>query len=346
MAKTITATVLFVDVVGSSRLRRGQGESTAQQTLNTLKDLIRAQVDTHRGRVANTAGDGFLLAFTSARDAVNCAVAIQQCIAEQRHRERGSVPQARIGINVGEVIEEGDDLFGLAVDAAEHIQAKAKGGEILASELVRGVVGAAEDVQFRERGRFRLKNFPGRWRLYEVPWQSHETPRDLVMCALLVCDFSGTTSMFERLGDEEGMEVIRAYSAIVRASLEGHPVFWSKNAGDTFLAAFQSPGPALSCAISMQRAFAARDREHGGEPLRAHIALHVGEVIREADELFGRAINFVVRLSEVATEQQIVASSHFEELTELGDETQFRYQGERELTGIPGRQRIFEIPWR
>jgi tetratricopeptide (TPR) repeat protein len=79
--------------------------------------------------------------------------------------------QVRIGLNTGEAIQEEADLFGEAVDAAARIMAKAEGGQILVSETVRAVIGSAKDLQFVDRGRFRLKGFPERWRLYEAAWR-------------------------------------------------------------------------------------------------------------------------------------------------------------------------------
>ena len=341
MGQTITATIAFIDVVGSSHLRRGQGESTAQEAFNALKDLIRSEVDRHGGRVANTLGDGIVAAFTSARDAVEFSVAIQRAVSEQ------SLPDIRAGINIGEVIEGDDgDVFGLAVDAAEHIQAKARAGEVLVSELVRGVVGSAEHIQFEERGRFRLKNFPGRWRLYAVPWQQQPPAKEAVTCALLVCDFAASVAMFERLGDEAALDVLRDYNALVRANLDIHPPLWSQFAGDTTLAAFQSLKSALACAIDLQKAFEARNQEHSGEPLRVRIGLHLGEVILEADHLFGRAVHFAVRLSSVAEGGEILASSHVKELMEPDAGVTFGPERHVELRGLDGKHPVYEIRWR
>jgi class 3 adenylate cyclase len=343
MSKTVTATIMFMDVVASSKFRRGRGEASAQDALRTQKELIREQVQRHSGREVKTMGDGFMLAFASARDAVNCAIAIQRTVAQHNDGRTGQLPLLRAGINIGEVREEEGDLFGLPVDAAEHIQSKAKGGQILVSELVRGVVGAAEGVQFEERGRYRLKNFPGRWRLYEVPWQAPEPSRKALTCALLICDFVGMVPLFERLGDEEGVEVLRAYSAIFRAHLDRYPVIWEKVAGDTFLAALPSPRDALECATALQKGYEARNREHSGEPLRVRMALHMGEVIQEADELYGRALNFTVVLSDAADEGQILASSQFAELAEPLEGVTFRGPRDVDLRGVAGVQRVYDV---
>ena len=343
MRNTITASVMFTDVVASSKLRRGQGEMAAQSVLDIQRRLLRRQVQTFSGREVKTLGDGLMMAFTSARDAVNCAVAIQRAIAEHNRQGRKRLPEVRVGINIGEVIEEEGDLFGLPVDAAEHIQSKAKAGQILVSELVRGVVGVAEDLQFTECGRVRLKNFPGRWRLYEVPWQAGAPSQEVLMCALIVCDLIGLVPTFERIGDERGTGLLRAYYAIIRAELAPRAVLWSKTSGDNFLAALKSPRSALACAIDMQRAFAVYNQEHPEEPLRARIALHAGEVIREADDLFGRALHFTIRLSAMAQDGQILASSQIKEFWEPDQNMRFRERRAVELRGFAGKHRVYTV---
>src|SRR4030042_1256400 len=103
--------------------------------------------------------------------------AAQEILRAQRELVRGQVDeqvQVRIGINTGEVLREEADLFGEAVNAAARIAGKAKGGQILISETTRGVMGRAKDVELVDRGRFRLKGFPERWRLYEVIWQEEK----------------------------------------------------------------------------------------------------------------------------------------------------------------------------
>ena len=110
--------------------------------------------------------------FVSPRNAVACAIGMQRALADgNRARPDDQQLQLRVGLNSGEAIREDGDLFGSTVDAAARICAKAAGGQILTSETVRGVVGATKDIQFADRGRFRLKGFPDRWRLLEVVWQ-------------------------------------------------------------------------------------------------------------------------------------------------------------------------------
>jgi len=167
-----TVTVLFTDVEGSTDLTTRRGDEAAQEILRAQRELVRQQVERHSGHEVKSLGDGFMVAFASARRAVACAVGIQRALEQHN---RGQAPdqqvRVRIGLNTGEVIQEEADLFGEAVNAAARIAAKAKGGQILVSDAVKAVMGRAKGVELVDRGRFRLKGFPERWRLFEVVWQ-------------------------------------------------------------------------------------------------------------------------------------------------------------------------------
>jgi class 3 adenylate cyclase/tetratricopeptide (TPR) repeat protein len=167
-----TVTILFTDVVGSTDLTTSRGDEAAQEIMRVQRELTRLQVEEHSGHEVKGLGDGFMVAFTTARQAVACAVGIQRALEEHnRQQPLDEQVQVRIGLNTGEVIHEEEDMFGEAVNAAARIAAKAKGGQILLSEAAKGVLGRARDVELVDRGRFRLKGFPERWRLFEVVWQ-------------------------------------------------------------------------------------------------------------------------------------------------------------------------------
>src|SRR5207302_6146607 len=119
-------------------------------------------------------GDGFMVAFGSVRKALTCATAIQQGLEERNADSPHEKLKVRIGINTGEVEAEGDDIYGQAVNAAARIASRAKGGEILVSEIVRQLAGSGPEFTFVDRGRYRLKGFPDRWHLYGV---SYDTAR-------------------------------------------------------------------------------------------------------------------------------------------------------------------------
>jgi class 3 adenylate cyclase len=159
-------TILFSDVEGSTDLRTQRGDAAAHRILRSHEEIVRMCVDEHDGREVKALGDGFMVAFISARKALSCAVAIQQSLDERNRQSPGDEVRVRIGINTGEVVVEGDDLYGQAVNAAARIATRARGGEILVSEVVRQLAGSGPEFSFRDRGRFRLKGFPDRWHLY------------------------------------------------------------------------------------------------------------------------------------------------------------------------------------
>src|SRR5947207_6773324 len=172
MTETTTATVLFTDVVGSTRLRHHQGETAAHGIMNEHNEIVRRQIGEHAGQEVKTAGDSFMVAFDSARKAVECAVSVQRALHEYNRQHPAHPVKVRIGLHTGEAILADNDLFGTSVDAAARIMAKAEAEQILVSDVVRTVVGAAKDLVFEDRKRVSLKGFPERWRLWEVAWRA------------------------------------------------------------------------------------------------------------------------------------------------------------------------------
>lgn len=169
-----TVTVLFTDVQGSTEMRTSRGDDAAHRILRAQEDLVRAQVEAHSGREVKALGDGFMVAFASARRAVQCAVAIQRDIHGYNHDHPNDQVQVRIGLNSGEVNQEDGDLFGAAVNAAARVAAKAKGGEVLVAGVVKQLAGKVPEVDFVDRGRFRLKGFDERWQLFQLAWEDDD----------------------------------------------------------------------------------------------------------------------------------------------------------------------------
>lgn len=165
-----TVTLLFTDVEGSTALTSRSGDAAARALLRSCENLIREQVAKHGGREVKALGDGLMVAFSSARRAVGCAVDIQKAL-EKESRSSSNGLRVRMGLNAGEAIHEGDDLFGAAVNAAARIAAAAGGGEILVSEVVKALAGRVPDVDFVERGQVELKGFDESFRLFEVAWK-------------------------------------------------------------------------------------------------------------------------------------------------------------------------------
>lgn len=162
-------TILFTDVEGSTALTQRLGDAKAREVLRTHEQIVREALRVHGGSDVKTLGDGFMASFPSAMRAVECAIAMQRAFAE--HNEAAEEPiRVRIGLNAGEPIREEQDLFGTAVIVAARIAAKAEGGEILASDVVRQLV-AGKGFLFSDRGDVALRGFEEPVRLYEVRWQ-------------------------------------------------------------------------------------------------------------------------------------------------------------------------------
>ena len=178
-----TVTVLFTDVQGSTEMRNQRGDEAAASILRVEEELVRRQIEAHSGREVKALGDGFMVAFGSARKAVACAVAIQKAIHEHNHVNPGQEVHVRIGLNSGEVSQHDGDLFGAAVNLAARVAAKARGDQILVSGVVKQLAGRVPEAGFVDRGRFRLKGFDERSQLFEVTWV-HEDGHRVAAAAL------------------------------------------------------------------------------------------------------------------------------------------------------------------
>jgi class 3 adenylate cyclase/tetratricopeptide (TPR) repeat protein len=172
VTETTTATILFTDVVGSVDLRQHHGEKAAHAIMTTHEEIVRQQITEHGGQEVKTTGDSFMVTFDSARKAVECAVAIQRVLHAYGRQHPTQGVRVRIGLHTGEAIRSGHDLLGSSVDAAARIMARAEGEQILVSDVLKAVLGAARDFSFRDHKRVRLKGFSERWRLWEVLWRS------------------------------------------------------------------------------------------------------------------------------------------------------------------------------
>jgi class 3 adenylate cyclase len=167
-------TILFTDVEGSTALTQRLGDARARELLRQHERMVREALKAHGGSEVKTTGDGFMTSFSSATRALESAIAMQR--AFEAHNQSAEEPiRVRVGLNAGEPIAEEaeagrEDLFGTAVIMAARIAAEAKGGEILASDVVRQLV-AGKTFLFADRGDVALRGFDEPVRLYEVRWR-------------------------------------------------------------------------------------------------------------------------------------------------------------------------------
>lgn len=167
-----TVTVLFTDLEGSTDLRTSIGDEAAHRRFRAHDQIIRDEIARSGGTEAKGTGDGFMVLFDSARQALSGAIEMQRAIDEHNRTDPGSAVKVRMGINTGEVVSEADDVYGAAVNAAARICAKAQGGQILISQVVKDLAGFVPDIRVADRGLYWLKGFPQRLRLHEVMWRT------------------------------------------------------------------------------------------------------------------------------------------------------------------------------
>jgi adenylate cyclase len=163
------AAVLAADVAGYSRLMGVDEEGTLARLKAVRKALVDPVIASHRGRIVKTTGDGILVEFASAVDAVRGAVEIQRSMADQNVSVRQDQRiEFRIGINVGDIIVEGDDIFGDGVNIAARLESISPGGGICISEVVQQQVSGRIEAAFVDLGEKNLKNIARPVRAYNV----------------------------------------------------------------------------------------------------------------------------------------------------------------------------------
>jgi class 3 adenylate cyclase len=163
-------TILFTDLVGHTEMMSRLGDAQGRDVLRKHEQITRRLLREHGGDEVKSMGDGFMASFASVTGAVECAIALQRACSE--HNAEADEPiGVRVGLNVGEPIEEGGDLFGATVILASRIAAKAEGGEILVANAVREL-STGKGFLFADRGDFVAKGFEEPVRVYEVAWRA------------------------------------------------------------------------------------------------------------------------------------------------------------------------------
>ena len=163
------AAILAADVAGYSRLMGADEEGTLERLKALRRELLDPQIAEHKGRIVKTTGDGLLVEFASIVDAVRCAVAVQQAMPERNTDVAADNRiELRIGINLGDVIVEGDDLYGDGVNIAARIEALADAGGVFISNTVHDHVRDRLPFVFEDLGEQQVKNIARPVRVYRV----------------------------------------------------------------------------------------------------------------------------------------------------------------------------------
>jgi adenylate cyclase len=153
------AAILAADVVGYARLMNEDETGTLARLKRHRAELVDPMIAEHRGRIVKLMGDGALVEFASAVDAVRCAAEIQRAMAKRNAEiEPRQAIEFRIGVNLGDIIIEGDDIYGEGVNLAARLEGLAQPGGLCISDLVHQLVRAGIDLAFEDLGEQHVKN--------------------------------------------------------------------------------------------------------------------------------------------------------------------------------------------
>ena len=156
----VLATVLFTDIVDSTRRAAEIGDRDWHALLDAHDAVVRSQLVRFRGREVNTSGDGFLAMFDGPQRAIRCAMAIRDAV-------QALGIEVRAGLHTGECEVRGDDIGGIAVHIGARVSALAGPNDVLVSSTLRDLV-IGSGLEFEDRGAHELKGVPGEWHLFAV----------------------------------------------------------------------------------------------------------------------------------------------------------------------------------
>jgi class 3 adenylate cyclase len=163
------AAILAADVVGFSRMMGEDEEGTLAALTAYLTELIRPCIAEHRGRIFKTTGDGLLAEFASVVDAVRCSIAFQEGMADRNRETPGEGRiEFRIGVNLGDVILQDDDVFGDGVNIAARLEGLAAPGSVVVSGKVHEEVRGKLDIRFDDLGPQNVKNIAEPVRAFSI----------------------------------------------------------------------------------------------------------------------------------------------------------------------------------
>ena len=201
-----TVVICFTDIVASTELLTRLGDDTFDDLRRRHFEVLERQVDAHGGEVVKSLGDGLMLAFGSASDAVSAGVAMQRAV-DAASRGAANRIEMRVGISAGDATKEGDDWFGVPVVEGSRLCATAAPGQIVVSEVVRLLSGSRGGHEFRSVGTLELKGIPEPVGAAEVVWTPAAATLAVPLPGPLAADegelpFSGRDTALEQLQTE------------------------------------------------------------------------------------------------------------------------------------------------
>jgi len=223
------AAVMAADMVGYSRLMETDEDDVIARQKNHRQELIDPEIDRHRGRIVKTTGDGMLAEFTSAQDAVRCGIDIQTGMTRRESDQNDDRRILyRVGINLGDVVFDDDDIFGDGVNVAARLEGLAEPGGVCISDIVHQTVLDRINEPFRDMGGQRVKNLSRPIRVWQ--WTPNAPPErvtpevGLKQRVQFTTSADGTQIAWASVG--EGPPVFKAPNYLNHIEYEWTSPFW------------------------------------------------------------------------------------------------------------------------
>jgi class 3 adenylate cyclase len=351
-----TVTFLFSDIEESTGLLRRVGDDTFALIRGIHRRLLREAVVAHGGKEIDTAGDGFFIAFESARNAVVAAVGAQLALAAFEWPTEGYV-RVRMGLHTAEPHLSEEGYVGVGVHRAARICEAARGGQILVSNATAGIIEDAEldEVELLDLGEHRLKGLPRSQRLFQLSVltlpSKFDPPRTADLDArvpgigtFFVTDLAGWRDIVLLLGDEEAAALLIDYHKSVARTVETNDGIVLEEIGDNLWAVFRNARDAIQAAATVRDTFS----DFAWPPkcdVALKIALHSGRWSGDPREPSGgTAFLRLHRLAEVVEPSQVLVSQTTAALLD-GDRSApaLRNLGERAIRDFEQPVRVYEL---
>jgi class 3 adenylate cyclase len=351
-----TVTFLFSDIEDSTDVMRRVGDLDYAAIRGDHHRLLRDAFAAHDGREIDTAGDGFFVAFQSARSAVAAAVGAQLALAAFTWPPQAEI-RVRMGLHTAEPHVSEDGYVGVGVTRAARICNAARGGQILVSNATAGIIEDADSagIELLDLGEHRLKGLPRKQRLFQLTVSTlpsqfgpPRTPEAVTRMAgvgtFLHTDLSGWGRVIRVLGDEASAALAADYYAIVTAAVEANSGSVTERAGDMVLAVFRDGSDAVRTAAAVRDAL--HDFAWPAEcEVDVSMAVHSGRWSGDPlQPVAGTLLSRLSRLARVVEPGQVLVSQSTAALLE-GDRRapRLRSLGERVIPELDQPEQLFEL---
>jgi class 3 adenylate cyclase len=348
-------TFLFTDLVRSTEMVGRLGDEPAGELVSAKMRILSETVAPHGGTIVNTFGDTLFVVFENSLDALSCAVEMQRAVERDN---AGYEPVRRldlgVGIHSGEAIARQDDYFGTPVIVTARISSSARPAQILVSGVTRALAGSRGGFTYRPLPPLSLKGIDQSIEVFEVVWRDDEdtTPESAhgggrgreeeepthSTAVILYVDVVDSTALTGRIGDAAFRDRSRELDARLRRAIRdrgGDPVE-GRTLGDGVFALFPSARQALDAA------FLCRDAAVTIQ-LPVHTGIHAGDVLREAGNAYGGAVNLAARIADQTAPDEILASLTVRDLARTSSDVVFEDRGERAIKGVEEPVRLFAV---